>query len=112
MNESNFLLTTDQNIQKQYINVNQTFTIPANFQYNEYVINHSLGYIPSVRVWYEPISGFWYPLSMVQMTNNTTASINILGNYMITTESIIINLANFSGSSANVNVLARIYLDN
>lgn len=112
MAQSDFLLSTDQNIQKEYINQMYTVSVPGTFSYVDTVIAHDLGYVPAARVWYEPIAGRWYPLTLTQLQDGTSGDfLNFTGTFSLSTTAITVSLANFSGSTADVNIWVRVYLD-
>ena len=112
MASTNYLLNTDQNIQKQYINIVQSFIIPSDFIYHTFTVDHNLGYIPSVRAWYSPVSGRWYPLAMTQLADGTGNDfLQCTGTYALSKQSALIELINFTDSPISVPILVRIYLD-
>ena len=112
MDNSTFLINTDDNIQKEYINLPITISLPSSATYVDTLVTHGLSYIPSARVWYEPSPGKWYPLSLVQMQDGVLLdAIQISGSYSLSTSDLIISLVNLSGSAKDVNVWARVYLD-
>ena len=113
MDQSKFLVSTDQNIQKQYINIPLTVSIPGDYLYHDYPVDHNLGYIPSAHVWYSPVNGRWYPLSYVQMINQGSGDdLTELGAYTLSPTQLTVSLVTFSGSTKNVPIIVRIYLDN
>lgn len=111
MASSDFILNTDNNIQKAYINVQETYTVPGSYSYNDYTIDHNLGYIPSARVWYKPVAGRWYPLALNQMSEDTSDFLEYTGAFSLSTTQLTISLVNLSGSDADIDIQARIYID-
>lgn len=108
-----FLLSTDFNLQKEYINTPFSMAVPGDFSYHTQEVPHNLGYIPSARVWYEPRAGEWYPLTLMQLSDSSSGSfVPSAGYYTLSTTSLYVSIANFTGSSSSVNVIARVYLDN
>lgn len=72
------------------------------------VISHGLGYIPSVRVWFDPAAGKKFPIGTGLYSthaNNTSATV------YLTTSSLVITYSNTSGSSKDVITYYRIYYE-
>lgn len=112
MEESDFLLTTDQNIQKQYINYAQGISVSGSGLSEETKIAHNLGYIPSARVWFAANGGSsqWYPASNVQLADNF-AFLPFGCVFLLSSTDITLQISNSTGSTATCNVIVRIYLD-
>lgn len=112
MEESDLLLSTDQNIQKQYINIPAVLSVPGDFSYHDFLIPHNLGSIPSARAWFEPVANHWYPIALVQMQDGATGDfLEVTGVMSLSTTDLILSMLNFTGSTIDVNVIARIYID-
>ena len=111
MPTTKFLLNTDQNIQKQFINTQVAVSVPGSYSYVDHEITHNFGYIPSARVWYEPIDGQWYPLALTQLQQGTSDSLKFVGTFTLSTTKLTVSLVNFSGTTKSINILARIYYD-
>lgn len=108
--ETGFILSTDHNIQKVYIDNTGVATVPiSGFPPDIYstvmTISHGLGYIPNVRMWYEPVAGQIWPLTPAG------SDLLIFGRYYVTTTDVVVELANLSAVQASVPLHWRIYLD-
>lgn len=78
-------------------------------------VPHNLGYIPTVRAWFEPDNGRRLPISFEDLTDDSTFisetnGIAVSSSYLTTTD-LVINYINLSGSSRNVTTYWRIYYD-
>jgi len=118
MAETDFLLSTDQNIQKIALNSSMTVSVPVSsgppVTYAATTITHGLGDIPTARVFYEPISGQLWPLSPNQYSNSDGGpgtTLDVFGRYYLTTTTLVVELANLGGSPANVTIYYRVYVD-
>lgn len=77
-------------------------------------VSHNLGYIPSVRVWYDPQIGRRFPVSIEQYTDDdfSTHYTNQVGiRVRLTSTQLIIQAGNASGSTKNVTLWWRVYYD-
>lgn len=110
MDKTNFLLNTDDNIQKMYKDETRRITVPADFSYHEYLVPHNLNYVPIVKAWYTALPGKWFPVSLVQMIgqNQTLSSV---GYVEIDDTDVHVYFANFSSSNATIDFIVRIYLN-
>lgn len=79
----------------------------------EVTIYHNLGYIPSVRLWYDPETSKRWPFSGVQYSDFLGAAHNntVTGFAYVTTTQLVIQFYNGSGSSKNVTYWYRLYYD-
>lgn len=113
MNESDFLLTTDQNIQKEYIDYSQGISVSGGGLPEDTVIAHNLGYIPSARVWFAANGGStqWYPASNIQLREGFVDSLSFGCTFLLSDNNITLQISNYTGFTAICNVIARIYLD-
>lgn len=111
MAAEDFLLNTDLNNQKILLNTQQTLDVGSPGYEGTYSYDHNLGYIPSARVWYEPVSGRWYPITIRQYNDSVSFGfLELLGDYSITTTSITVRVRNL-GVGSSCNVWVRLYLD-
>lgn len=107
----NFLINTDYNNQKILLNTSQTLNVGSPSFVGTYNYNHQLGYIPVVRVWYEPLPGQWYPLTTRQMQNASPLSyLELTGTFWVDTTSLEVEIRNF-GVAATCNIWVRVYFD-
>lgn len=77
-------------------------------------IPHNLGYIPSVRVWYDPDNGQRFPLSNEQYTDDTTSvsEVNLVSaRAHLTTTDLVIEYTNSDAGSHDVTTYWRVYYD-
>lgn len=112
------LASTSTNMQKIVLNDSTTVSVPVStgfpLSYDATTISHGLGYIPTARVFYEPISGELWPLSPNQYSNadgGPGTTLDIYGRCYLTTTDLVIELANVSGSPVNVPLYWRVYAD-
>lgn len=85
---------------------------PINF--TDVTIAHNLGYIPSVRVWYDPQIGQRFPVSEEQYVDDISLASQVnstVARAYLTTTSLILQFRNASGSSKTVNYWYRVYYD-
>lgn len=107
---SNFLINSEYNNQKIFINNIITFTSLYPFTDLEYA--HGLGFKPVVRVWIESSQGEWYPLASVQVFDGISFDmIEFIGFVGVDNDNIYIRIQNESGSSATKRIFIRAYLD-
>lgn len=108
------ILTARRNIQKIYID--DTITVPIAFSSSitEYtLVTHNLGYIPTVRVFYEPVSGELWPMSPNQYSSTdggTGNTLGIYGNPVVTETDLKVRVVR-PGVAVDVKFYYRIYLD-
>lgn len=109
------LFNTDYNYQKVALSGSGTSTITNNTpNFTNVTISHDLGYIPSVRVWYDPDNGRRFPISQEQYTDDTsfTSQVNsVIARAYLTTSNLVLQFSNASGSSKDVTYWYRIYYD-
>lgn len=108
-----FKLTTRYNIQKKYVDFTTTVNV-SGATLTEYTLyTHGLGYIPTARVFYEPVSGQLWPVTREQYATSGGGSgtqLNVTGDIVITSTQIIARLVN-AGAAADVTFTGRIYVD-
>lgn len=109
MADKDFVFNSDFNYQKVLANEITSLSVPISGA--TYTYSHGLGYIPSARVWVEGKTGKWFPASNVQLQDHFTSGADFTATYYLTTTQLIVNLYNSSGSTATVNFVARVYLD-
>lgn len=109
------LFNTGYNYQKVALSGTGTSTIANDpLNYASVTIPHDLGYIPSVRVWYNPDNGKRFALSEEQYTDDTTftSEVNsISARAYLTSSNLVLQFRNSSGSSKDVSYWYRIYYD-
>ena len=105
-----FLINTDYNNQK--IMLNTSYAVDTSSGTGLYVFSHDLGYIPVVRVWYEPTAGQWRPLSTRQMPNSSPFSyLALTGTYSITTSTLEVEIRDSDNITPSCNIWVRVYYD-
>lgn len=111
---SKFQLSTRYNIQKIFKDDTVTISVTGTPTATEYTLfTHALGYIPTARVFYEPVSGQLWPLSREQYDNSGGGSgttLTVTGEAILTTAALKVRLVN-GGSTRDVTFHYRIYLD-
>jgi hypothetical protein len=114
----NYLFNTDYNYQKVYLDGSTTVSVPDSGGPppvpTTYTVVHGLGYIPTARVFYEPVSGQIWPASKWQYPNTgggSGAPLDTTVSCYLTTTSLVFSIINTSGSTKNVPVYWRIYVD-
>lgn len=98
---------------KIYENSSNTFSVP-NGASSVLLTTHSLGYIPRAKVWFEPIAGQLWPLVRYQYSNSDGGpgtTLQITGSLRITSSAIYAEISNATGSTADVPIYWRVYLD-
>jgi hypothetical protein len=113
MTPTNVIFSARYNFLKIYENNSDTFSVPVGAN-SVLLATHSLGYIPRVKAWFEPISGQLWPLVRYQYSNSNGGpgtTLSITGSLRITSSAIYAEISNASGSTANVPIYFRIYLD-
>jgi hypothetical protein len=112
---SKLIFSTRFNFQKIVYDDEVTISIPSSITPTVFTLFvHGLGYIPTARVFYTPVSGQLWPLSPNQYQSTGGGSgttLNIYGNLRLTTNELQARLVNSSGSSQNVTFKYRIYVD-
>ena len=115
MNESLVQFSTSFNYQKVAFEGSQTIAVSASSSYSTIkTVAHGLGYIPSVRVWYDPGLGRRLPISIEQYQDDdfsTNYTNLVTTRAYLTTTTLVIEAANASGSNKNVTLWWRIYYD-
>lgn len=105
-----FLINTDYNNQKIMLNAQEYVDFSVSYTWS---YNHGLGYIPVVRVWYEPEPGRWRPISTRQMQNASPFSyLALTGTFSVDTSVLEVELRDSDGFSAGCNIWVRVYYDN
>lgn len=115
VNENNVLFTTGYNYQKIALKSTGSVSVPnAPTTFTSVTINHNLGYIPSVRAWYDPALGRRLPLSLEQYQDDdfsTNYTNLVVAQAYLTTTTLVLQFRNSSGSTKSVNYWYRIYYD-
>lgn len=108
------IFSTRYNFQKIYMEGTVIVSVAATVAYTEYtLVTHSLGYIPTARVFYIPVSGQLWPLSPNQYSNadgGPGTTLEITGSPIMTSSVLKVSLSN-QGGAADVTFYYRIYLD-
>ena len=105
------LFSTSNNVQEILFNDSTPVTVPVDsgsvpIVYTSFtVLTHGLGYIPTGRVFIEYPAGQVWP---VQADSNVNP---IFGRYYFTTNALVVDLDNFTGSPQNVTIYYRVYAD-
>lgn len=110
---SKVVFSTRYNIQKRYLDGTETISVTGSTTAEYSLITHSLGYIPTVRVFYKPVAGQLWPLSPHQYSSaggGSGTSLNVTGSVIVTTSEVKLVLTN-GGSTTNVDFTYRIYVD-
>ena len=87
---------------------------PGTFEYEESItINHALGYVPQVKVWYEPTSGNLVPAVGRFEWGGASWRSDFTCEYTIDTNDVIITVIDGSPTArtTNIPVHYRIYYD-
>lgn len=107
--------STGFNYQKIAFKDSDTVTVPNNTpNYSTHTITHGLGYIPSVRVWYDPELGRRFPISEEAYVDDVglTSEVNdVVARAYLTTTTLVIQFRNASGSDKDITYWYRIYYD-
>ena len=114
MDTSNTIFSGRFNFLKIYSNNSGTFTVSSASSSSILLETHGLGYIPRVKVWYEPISGELWPLVINQYDNSDGGpgtTLTKIGNPRVTSNELYVDITNISGVSSDVVFRWRIYLD-
>lgn len=109
-----FTLSSRFNIQKIYLEDSIPILLTASAgTVQEYTLaTHSLGYIPSVRVFYTLNTTELWPLSPNEYGDEAGPSkCQFVGNAVLTDSLIKARVANISGSNATITFRYRVYLD-
>lgn len=116
MNENNFIVTTDTNIQKVISSDITTLTVPAYTSfpppptYSTFSFSHNLEYIPSARVWYEVATGYWLPIASLGYEGIPALASQKRGSFYLTEDSLVVQFQR-DFADYNIRILYRIYLD-
>lgn len=112
---SKIIFSTRYNFQKIYLNDSATLTLASSITPQEYtLVVHGLGYVPTVRIFYVPVSGQLWPLSPRQYSNLDGGSgtpLDYYGSPVITTNEVKVRMTNSSGGDADILFYYRVYLD-
>lgn len=116
MDVTKTIITSTRNFLKIYNTGSATKTIGTTSGTPTSILlyTHNLGYIPRVKVWYEPVAGELWPLVINQYSNldgGPGTTIYVYGYVKITTSAVYAVVHNDSGSSQNVPFKWRVYLD-
>jgi hypothetical protein len=114
--DTGFIFTTKHNLPKIYLDAAQTVSAPSSPATPTTVltVNHDLGYVPTARVWYEPVSGQIWPLSPNQYDNSDGGpgtTLTLYGRFYVTSTTLVVEMFNSSGGPLNVPIHTRIYCD-
>lgn len=108
-------LTSEFNYQKIAVKGEASVVVANNSpNYASVTIPHNLGYIPSVRVWYDPNTSKRFPLSIEQYVDDSTftSEVNLVdAKAYLTTANLVIQFKNASGSNKTVTYWYRVYYD-
>lgn len=108
-------ISTRYNFQKIYLNSSSTVSLANTVTPTEYtLVTHSLGYIPTVRIFYEPVAGQLWPMSPNQYANidgGPGTTLSVYGSPVVTDSEIKVRVVNASGGIKDVVFYWRIYLD-
>jgi hypothetical protein len=108
------LFSTRYNFQKIYMEGTINVNVAATVTPTEYTLaTHSLGYIPTARVFYIPVAGQLWPISPNQYDNadgGTGTPLSIFGNPVLTVTTLKVILSNLGGATT-LTFYYRIYLD-
>lgn len=93
MNPSDFLLTTDANNQKKYVDTEVVITTSTSVV-TDYPLGHSLNALPDVRVWVKPsLMGDWKMLTDLQLSDNTIGNFELVrGQVSATNDTVTVSL--------------------
>lgn len=92
------------NYQKLAFNTSQTESVGVGT--TTVTISHNLGYIPSIRVWYDPALGRRIPITTWQITETNSVSVRAY----LTTTTLVLTVNN-TVSTKSVVFWYRIYYD-
>ena len=109
------LFNTDYNYQKIALSGSGSVVVANNTpNYAATTIAHNLGYIPSVRVWYTPDNSKRFPISQEQYVDDSsfTSEVNlVVARAYLTTNNLVLEFSNASGSNKTVTYYYRVYYD-
>lgn len=108
------MFSTRYNIQKTYLEGSIVVAVADIVDPTEYSLTtHGLGYIPTARVFYIPVSGQLWPLSPEQYpaVTGSGTQLPVYGSAVLTTNELKVRVTNGSGSAQNITFYYRIYLD-
>lgn len=110
----NALFSTRYNLQKIYMEGTTTVNIPILAPATVYnLVDHDLGYIPTARVFYIPVTGQLWPISPHQYSSaggGSGTTISRFGSPVLTSTSLGVRIRN-TGAAADITFYWRIYLD-
>jgi len=107
MATKDFIHLSSLNYQKIKLNEIKTQVSASYGSTYNVTFTHSLGYIPSTRVWIEdPGSGIW-PVTLAQFT---TADL-FTSVYKVTSTQVIVTIKDTGGTPRTFKVRARVYYD-
>jgi hypothetical protein len=104
MAESDAQFLTAFNYQKLAVNSSRTDAVAVGT--TNLSISHDLGYIPSIRVWFDPELGIRAPVSTWQITELNSVGVRAY----LTTTTLEIQIAN-PATPKNITTWYRIYYD-
>lgn len=110
---TNVIFSTRFNFLKTYENDSDTFSV-VNGASSVLLTTHSLGYIPRVKGWFEPISGQLWPMVRYQYSNSDGGpgtTLQITATLRITSSAVYAEVVNATGSTQNVPMYWKVYLD-
>lgn len=113
----NYLFNTDYNYQKIYLDGSTTVSVPNSGGPppvpTTHTVVHGLGYIPTARVYFEPVSGQLWPVTKWQYDAGTGSgsTLFVTASCYLTTTSLVFSIINTSGSTQSVPLHWRIYVD-
>lgn len=109
--QTKILFSTSNNVQKILFNDSTPVTVPIDSGaiptvFTSFtVLTHGLGDIPTGRVFLDYPSGQLMP---VQPDSNMN---QVFGRYYFTTNTLVVELTNFTGSPQDVRIYYRVYAD-
>jgi hypothetical protein len=107
------VLSTRYNIQKIYLEGTTDVTVSGSSPTLYTLASHSLGYIPTARVFYVPVADQLWPLSPNQYSKSgggTGTVLTIFGSPVLTTTNLNIRMVN-AGADQTITFYWRIYID-
>lgn len=109
MDLSKFLLTTDANNQKQFVDTEVTI-VTSTSGVVDYPISHTVGSVPDVRVWVKgTLIDAWKQLTDLNLSDNATTFEIVRGQVSATATDVTVSLRPTGASSINVPTIIRIY---
>lgn len=115
MDVSQVYFSSDFNYQKIAVSGTSTVSVPNDaVNFTSVTIPHNLGYIPSARAWYDPALTRRMPISIEQYQDDdfSTNYTNLTaGRAYLTTNNLVLQFRNASGSTKVVRYYYRVYYD-